>query len=174
MKHILWLKSKCDNSILIIVVVIIIVIMIIMTMIITIIIIIIAITKTIMIIIIKNKDINLEKEYNLILLVSSVCQKIHSLLLSFRIAITIICISCGNNFKNFWKLKKSKINLLMQIFGAMKGVCGTHMGFDLKLGATIVETIEAVIDKLSRCIIGKISGRCWWIFTCEDQIVIIS
>ena len=62
----------------------------------------------------------------------------------------------------------------MQIFGAMKGVCGTHMGFDLKLGATIVETIEAVIDKLSRCIIGKISGRCWWIFTCEDQIVIIS
>lgn len=48
----------------------------------------------------------------------------------------------------------------MQIFGAMKEVCGTHMGFDLKLGATIVETIEAVIDKLSRCIIGKISGRC--------------
>ena len=48
----------------------------------------------------------------------------------------------------------------MQIFGAMKGVCGMHMGFDLKLGATIVETIEAVIDKLSRCIIGKISGRC--------------
>ena len=173
MKHILWLKSKCDNSILIIVVVIIIVIIIIMTMIITIIMII-AITKTIMIIIIKNKDINLEKEYNLILLLSSVCQKIHSLLLSFRIAITIICISCGNNFKNFWKLKKSKINLLMQIVGAMKGVCGMHMGFDLKLGATIVETIEAVIDKLSRCIIGKISGRCWWIFTCEDQIVIIS
>ena len=173
MKHIRWLKSKCDNSILIIVVVIIIVIIIIMTMIITIIIII-AITKTIMIIIIKNKDINLEKEYNLILLVSSVCQKIHSLLLSFRIAITIISISCGNDFKNFWKLKKSKINLLMQIFGALKGVCGTHMGFDLKLGATIVETIEAVIDKLSRCIIGKISGRCWCIFTCEDQIVIIS
>ena len=173
MKHIRWLKSKCDNSILIIVVVIIIVIIIIMTMIITIIIII-AITKTIMIIIIKNKDINLEKEYNLILLVSSVCQEIHSLLLSFRIAITIISISCGNDFKNFWKLKKSKINLLMQIFGALKGVCGTHMGFDLKLGATIVETIEAVIDKLSRCIIGKISGRCWCIFTCEDQIVIIS
>ena len=173
MKHIRWLKSKCDNSILIIVVVIIIVIITIMTMIITIIIII-AITKTIMIIIIKNKDINLEKEYNLILLVSSVCQKIHSLLLSFRIAITIISISCGNDFKNFWKLKKSKINLLMQIFGALKGVCGTHMGFDLKLGATIVETIEAVIDKLSRCIIGKISGRCWCIFTCEDQIVIIS
>ena len=173
MKHIRWLKSKCDNSILIIVVVIIIVIIIIMTMIITIIIII-AITKTIMIIIIKNKDINLEKEYNLILLVSSVCQKIHSLLLSFRIAITIISISCGNDFKNFWKLKKSKINLLMQIFGALKGVCGTHMGFDLKLGATIVETIEAVIDKLSRCIIGKISGRCWCIFTCENQIVIIS
>ena len=95
------MKSKCDNSILIIVVVIIIVIIIIMTMIITIIIIIIAITKTIMIIIIKNKDINLEKEYNLILLVSSVCQKIHSLLLSFRIAITIISISCGNDFKNF-------------------------------------------------------------------------
>ena len=93
------MKSKCDNSILIIVVVIIIVIIIIMTMIITIIMII-AITKTIMIIIIKNKDINLEKEYNLILLVSSVCQKIHSLLLSFRIAITIICISGGNNFKN--------------------------------------------------------------------------
>ena len=173
MKHILWLKSKCDNSILIIVVVIIIVIIIIMTIIITIIMII-AITKTIMIIIMKNKDINLEKEYNLILLVSSVCQKIHSLLLSFRIAITIISISCGNDFKNFWKLKKSKINLLMQIFGALKWVCGTHMGFDLKLGATIVETIEAVIDKLSRCIIGKISGRCWCIFTCENQIVIIS
>ena len=56
----------------------------------------------------------------------------------------------------------------------MKGVCGTHRPFDLKLGVTIVETKKEVIDKLSRCSIDKMSKRSWCIFICESEIICVS